>query len=34
MIELEFVETRWFKRAIKLVKQTIDFIKSVKDAIK
>lgn len=34
MIELEFVETRWFKRAIKLVKQIIDFIKSVKDAIK
>lgn len=34
MIELEFVETRWFKRAIKLIKQLIDFIKSVKEAIR
>ena len=34
MIELEFVETRWFKRAIGLIKQVIDFVKSVKEAIK
>lgn len=34
MIELELVETRWFKRAIGLFKQVIDFVKSVKDAIK
>lgn len=34
MIELEFVETRWFKRAIKLIQQLIAFIKSVKEAIK
>ena len=34
MIELELVETMWFKRAIGLLKQVIDFVKSVKDAIK
>ena len=34
MIELELVETRWFKRAIGLFKQVIDFVKSVKEAIK
>ena len=34
MIELELVETRWFKRAIGLIKQLIAFIKSVKEAIK
>ena len=34
MIELELVESRWFKRAIELVKQLIAFIKSVKEAIK
>lgn len=34
MIELEFVETIWFKRAIELFKQVIGFVKSVKDAIK
>lgn len=34
MIELELVESRWFKRAIGLVKQVIAFIKSVKEAIK
>lgn len=34
MIELELVETRWFRRAIGLVKQLIAFIKSVKEAIK
>lgn len=34
IIELELVESRWFKRAIELVKQLIAFIKSVKEAIK
>ena len=34
MIELELVETRWFKRAIGLFKQVINFVKSVKEAIK
>lgn len=34
MIELELVETRWFKRAIGLFKQVIDFVESVKEAIK
>lgn len=34
MIELEFVESEWFKRAVDLVKQLIAFVKSVKDAIK
>ena len=34
MIELELVESRWFKRAIGLTQQLIAFIKSVKDAIK
>ena len=34
MIELELVETRWFKRAIGLIKQVIEFVKSVKEAIK
>lgn len=34
MIELDFVETIWFKRAVDLVKQLIAFVKSVKDAIK
>ena len=34
MIELELVETRWFKRAIELFKQVIGFVKSVKEAIK
>lgn len=34
MIELELVESRWFKRAMKLVKELIAFVKSIKDAIK
>ena len=34
MIELEFVESAWFKRAVDLIKQLIAFVKSVKDAIK
>ena len=34
MIELELVETRWFKRAMSLVKDLIAFVKSIKDAIK
>lgn len=34
MIELELVETRWFKRAMSLVKELIAFVKSIKDAIK
>lgn len=34
MIELEFVESAWFKRAVNLVKELIAFIKSIKDAIK
>lgn len=34
MIELELVESRWFKRAIRLIQQLIAFIKSVKEAIK
>lgn len=34
MIELELVESRWFKRAINLFKELIAFIKSIKDAIK
>ena len=34
MIELELVESRWFKRAIELFKQVIGFVKSVKEAIK
>ena len=34
MIELEFVESAWFKRAMKLVKELIAFVKSIKDAIK
>lgn len=34
MIELEFVESAWFQRAVDLVKQLIAFVKSVKDAIK
>lgn len=34
MIELELVESRWFKRAVDLVKQFIAFIKSAKEAIK
>ncbi|WP_205112383.1 hypothetical protein [Veillonella parvula] len=34
MIELELVESRWFKRAIGLIQQLIAFIKSVKEAIK
>lgn len=34
MIELEFVESIWFQRAMNLVKELIAFIKSIKDAIK
>lgn len=34
MIELEFVESVWFKRAMNLVKELIAFVKSIKDAIK
>lgn len=34
MIELEFVESAWFKRAMKLVKELVAFVKSIKDAIK
>ena len=34
MIELEFVESAWFQRAVDLIKQLIAFVKSVKDAIK
>lgn len=34
MIELEFVESAWFQRAVDLIKQLIEFVKSVKDAIK
>lgn len=34
MIELELVETRWFKRAMSLIKELIAFVKSIKDAIK
>ena len=34
MIELEFVESAWFKRAVNLVKELIAFVKSIKDAIK
>jgi len=34
MIELEFVESAWFKRAMSLVKELIAFVKSIKDAIK
>lgn len=34
MIELELVETRWFKRAMSLVKDLVAFVKSIKDAIK
>ena len=34
MIELEFVESTWFQRAMKLVKELIAFVKSIKDAIK
>lgn len=34
MIELELVETRWFRRAIGLIQQLIALIKSVKEAIK
>lgn len=34
MIELEFVESAWFQRAMKLVKELIAFVKSIKDAIK
>lgn len=34
MIELELVESRWFKRAINLFKELIAFVKSIKDAIK
>ena len=34
MIELEFVESIWFQRAVDLVKRLIAFVKSVKDAIK
>lgn len=34
MIELEFVESTWFQRAVDLIKQLIAFVKSVKDAIK
>ncbi len=34
MIELEFVESIWFKRAMNLVKELIAFVKSIKDAIK
>ena len=34
MIELEFVESAWFKRAMSLIKELIAFVKSIKDAIK
>lgn len=34
MIELEMVKTRWFKRAIELVKKLVAFVKTVKDAVK
>ena len=34
MIELEFVESVWFQRAMNLVKELIAFVKSIKDAIK
>ena len=34
MIELELVESRWFKRAINLFKELIAFVRSIKDAIK
>ena len=34
MIELEFVESIWFKRAMNLVKELRAFVKSIKDAIK
>ena len=34
MIELEFVESAWFKRAMNLFKELIAFVKSIKDAIK
>lgn len=34
MIELELVETRWFKRAMSLIKELIAFVKLIKDAIK
>ena len=34
MIDLEFVESTWFKRAVDLIKQLIAFVKSIKDAIK
>lgn len=34
MIELEFVESAWFQRAMNLVKELIAFVKSIKDAIK
>lgn len=34
MIELEFVESIWFQRAMNLVKELIALVKSIKDAIK
>ena len=34
MIELEFVESIWFQRAMNLVIKLIAFVKSIKDAIK
>ena len=34
MIELELVESRWFKRAINLFKELIAFVRSIKDAIR
>lgn len=34
IIELELIESSWFKRAIGLIQQLIAFIKSVKEAIK
>lgn len=34
MIELEFVESIWFQRAMNLIKELIAFVKSIKDAIK
>ena len=34
MIELEFVESAWFQRAMNLVRELIAFVKSIKDAIK
>lgn len=34
MIELEFVESTWFKRAMNLMKELIALVKSIKDAIK